>query len=180
MLHTVQDDSLKRVLDFLGLRGVVIHDYESTVLPVILVGDVGQPTEYRDPLTVNGPGLDNWIVDAGETWRPIILAGTLIQSAGAVGPIWGWDWLTGASPTFTRVPLPAIWGTIALRPAAETLTFTPAVNSTTNFIIRFPREMLMGSGSRIQWSSGPGDGALSIGSAKLLLHSFTEPLIQIR
>src|SRR5262245_58316068 len=84
----IQDDILRRCLDFFGLRGVVPHDYESTILPTVNIGNLGQPTKYQLSVgtSVNSP----WgAVPAGKCWRPLVATGSVVQAGGTVAIVYG-------------------------------------------------------------------------------------------
>lgn len=180
MIHTIQDQPFKRSLDYLGLRGVVPHDYESTVLPTLSVGNMGQQTTFERPVNFN-PTLDLWLVPQGETWRPYVLTGILTQAAGVTAARWILQFLTGGGALFAIMHLPAFFSQAATFSAGPVLGFTAPLNTSTNFHLIFPPGLLMPSGSRIQISATPGDGTLSIDQQAMLVYNrLGERLVDVR
>jgi len=156
MLHTIQDDILKRVLDFFGLRNFVPHEYESTIFPVVLVGNLEQPQIQQTGIDTL-LSTDHFTVPTGETWVPLWHSAGVVQSAGTVGGTMEMQVLSGPAPTFTRIRIPFFAG-VGL---GETLRHAQTLNTTQRYFCIFPPGMLLGPGSRVQLAQTGGDGSFT-------------------
>lgn len=171
----IQDDILRRCLDFFGLRGVVTHSYEQTVLPTVNIGDLGQPTRLirSTNTSINSP----WgAVPLNKSWRPIYAAGQITQAAGAAARVYaiGWQWNAIQQGLF---PFWAAQSTVG-NTVGEIITRLMVLNTTDNFVVKFPPNFILPAGAIIDLIGLAGDGTTSIVlGAQLLVHEFGENLI---
>ncbi|MGL5934723.1 MAG: hypothetical protein ACRCZI_03770 [Cetobacterium sp.] len=175
MAHLIQDDIIRRALDFFGLRGVVQHGYEPIVSPVVVIGDLGQPT--RMILSTNTSINDPWgAVPKNKCWRPIYASGTITQAAGAVARTYAIGWqhngvLAGLFPFFRSQDTGA-------DTVGENIHRTMTLNSTDNWVVRFPQNLLIPAGAIISLFAIAGDGTTSITlGARLMVQELGENLI---
>jgi hypothetical protein len=171
----IQDDIIRRCLDFFGLRGVVTHAYEQTVLPVVIIGDLGQPTRLilSNSTSINNP----WIpVPTGKCWRPLYASGQITQAAGTVARVYSIGWqnnglLAGNFPFF------AAQSTVA-NTVGEIIERLMVLNSTDNFVIKFPPGLILPAGSIVSAFALAGDGTTTIQlGASLVVQELGENLI---
>jgi hypothetical protein len=181
MLHLIQDDIIRRALDFFGLRGVIPHQYEATIVPVLVVGETGSPLILQRPTPPLNPLADIWLVPPGESWHPILLAGTLTQAAAVTTARWRLQFLSASGASFGTQNLPALWDSLATFSVGEATLFTPAINQQTNFTVRFPKDFTMGPGSRITFIAAPGDGVVTIEPQSFLMYQRVgERMVELR
>jgi hypothetical protein len=175
MAQQIQDDILRRCLDFFGLRGVVTHAYEETVLPVVLIGDLGQPTRLilSNNVSINNP----WIaVPTGKCWRPLYASGQITQAAGTVARVYSIGWqlnsiLAGNFPFFAATSNVA-------NTVSEIIERLMVLNTTDNFVVRFPPGLILPAGSILSLFALAGDGTTSIPlGASLVVQEIGENLI---
>lgn len=168
-LFQIQDDIIRRALDYFGLRGVVSHGYESTVIPTVSIGDLSAPLIAQRSVG-NTPATDLWLVPQNESWRPILLMTTLVQAAGTTAARWKVLYLSASGASFFSMSLPSLWSNVAAFSVGEALLFTAALNTGTDVVTRFPDRFLMGPGSRIQITAAPGDGVITADAQSLLVY----------
>jgi len=168
MRLSIQDDVIKRAIDFFGLRGVIPHDYESTIVPTVNVGNLGQRT-----LSIFTSGLMGATqfgpVPAGKTWRPIVLTARFTQAGGAVALVFAWNAGGILVPFFPAQTGVGTTTSLILRRGATLNT----VNDTT---LMFPSDLLVSEGLTIQPQVDAGDGALSW-NGTLLVQELGEVLV---
>jgi hypothetical protein len=169
----IQDDVLRRALDYFGLRGTIPHEYVSAVLPTISVGNLRNPEIHKAmvPNIIAGAAA---FFPFGETWHPIFWSGNLIQAAGAVAPIWECQAFAGSSGN-TRMSLPS-W----VNQDVEVIAHPMTLNSTVRFAVRFPIDFLLGPGMTLTWDTNAGDGNRTIGNSILVYERFGETLASLQ
>lgn len=149
----IQDDIIRRCLNFFGLRGVVQHNYENTILPTVSIGDLSQPTKISQ---VNlGPfagSVPLFTVPTGETWRLIMAQLILTQSGGTVIVSYGLEMLTNSGIFFEFPQWPLVSG------VAPTVRRDMTLNGTAQGFYQFPPNTLMGAGSSLIPVFHSGDG----------------------
>lgn len=166
MNFKIQDDIIRRALDFFGLRGVVPHDYEATVLPVSVIGNLEQPAIVR---IVSGPlvsGTDLMIVPPGETWKPLLFAGLITQTAGTTSPRYRLNALQVAGYNFD---LRATFASLTTS-STEVLAFSAGLNQQTRFYCDFGNDVLMPEGMSLQFIQTGGDGVIVASNQTFLMY----------
>jgi len=164
MQYPIQDDPLRRVLRFFGLRSITApHDYEATVSPIVIVGDLGQvQTAITNvgPITVAGNLADFPAPPKDESWRILGFGGLYNQSAGAVA----------GNLRFTIRDWGASAGTVMLLPFyvdqivgdTQEQTWHPVtLNTSVRFWNMFRTPIVIGPGQRVAANPG-GDGTRTV------------------
>lgn len=155
MKFQIQDDIIRRALDFFGLRGVVPHEYEATVVPVTVIGDLDGPTIVQRFTNVTD-GSPFCTVPQGESWRLLSVHGLHTQSAA-----------TTAVQTIlvAQVPEPVnthrFAGFTDIAAAVEQLRITFGLNLTNHFLYRMPPKTIIGPNSRVFFANFQGDGTIT-------------------
>lgn len=161
----ISDQQFKRVLDFLGLRGIVQHDYVSTIIPTIQVGTMPDPTEFANSggsaIVIGQPFFS---VPSGETWAPVMFTGTIAQVAGTI------------APQIAMQISPMSGGGLLLCPCyssqqsgGEVLNAVMTLNSSVRITVHFKEGLLMPSGSNLTAFAFAGDGTISLSAAGILV-----------
>lgn len=172
--YAVQDDIVRRALDFFGLRGFIPHDYETTIQPIVILGNLEQPQIQTDNFLNSTPSTDLFLVPAGELWKPLSLAFAVTQSAGTVAPSYAVGYLSSSGATFFQQRIPAYFGSNV----GDSLSFNASLNGTTRFYVRFPDNLLMPPGSRLQYLAPTGDGTFSlVAEGGLIYRRLGEPTL---
>ena len=171
----IQDEIIKRSLDFFGLRGTVEHDYEPTILPVVQIGDLGQRTVTMNSLASFTVPFPN--VPTGKVWRPVGFSGRITQAGGTVAPLIAFT--TGGLgnvgfiiPFFFAVSSAAG----AVGPVLRTAFTLNTVNDVT---IIFPPNLLIPAGFSFQPMLSAGDGTITQNSI-LVVHEIGEGLVALQ
>jgi len=176
MALPIQDDIIRRALDFFGLRGVVTHEYQQTVIPVVVIGDLGQPQRLilSTSTNINSPF---GAVPTGRCWRPIYWFGSVTQAAGTVARTYaiGWQFnglLRGQFPFYRSTSN----GNDTLN---ENIQRQMTLNTTDNFLVNFTPGILLPAGSILSILALAGDGTTTtpLGST-LVVEELGENLIQ--
>lgn len=177
MNFLIQDDIIRRALDFFGLRGVVSHEYDPTIRPVAVVANLEQPAFVQ---LIGGTGLsgvDLMIVPPNETWKPILFAGTITQTAGATAPRYILNALQAGAYNFN---LRASFSTPTLA-ASEVLAFTAELNVATKFFCNFGNDILLPGGTSLQYVQTGGNGVIVANSQSFLMfRRLGERLVDLR
>ena len=177
MLQAIQDEVIKRALNFFGLRGPVTHDYESTVLPVVVIGDLGQPTlSLQSGSLITSP----WpLVPNSKVWRPIMASGRITQSGGTIAPV--------LHCSIQGLGLPGFWIPFYLAQALTAGTSgvqirqAATLNSVFDFTVVFPPDLFIPAGGSVVFGLAAGDGTLSLSSGSVLLvHELGEGLVSLQ
>ena len=177
MLHQIQDEILKRVLDFFGLRGVVSHDYESTVLPVVSIGDLGQKTVSLQ----SGNTLPTVFttVPVGKVWRPLMLAGRITQTGGVTAITLSVQ-VTGLSGPGFNIPF---YTAPSGGPDTSGLQIrrTFALNTVNDILAVFPEGLLIPAGGTVLVGAIAGDGTISMSAnSSLMVQELGEGLVSLQ
>ena len=175
MLHGINDDVLRRALDFFGLRGPVPHDYESTVLPVLQVGNVEQYLICTQIAGVTPIGNNLFSVPRGESWRLISLCGTLSQTGGTVALV------AQLNAVWVDVQKMAVYPGFKDTNLGEQLNLGPALNNSCIFSYRFPDRTILSEGCKLIFVLIAGDGTVSTTTpTKLIYERIGERLIEFQ
>ncbi|MGH8755347.1 MAG: hypothetical protein ACREU0_05905 [Burkholderiales bacterium] len=175
MSVAIQDDILRRCLDFFGLRGVITHNYEQTVIPVVLIGDLGQPTRL---ILSNSTNINNpWgAVPTGKCWRPLYIFAAITQAAGTVARTYGVGWQSNGIQQGQFVFYHSLNNGNNVQ--NENIQRQMVLNTTDNVIVKFPPGFLLPSGAIIDFLALAGDGTTSIAlGATLMVQELGENLI---
>jgi hypothetical protein len=164
-LHLVQDSTLRRVLDFLGLRGIVQHEYESTILSTIEVAKLPSPIQVRIVTGTLIPGVDLVQVPQDETWEPILFFAEITQSAGAVVP----RYTLNALQSGFFFDLESTYATQTLS-GSHVLSFTAGLNETTSVYCDFSHGVLLAPGTSIQYLNQGGNGTIVMNNQAFLMY----------
>jgi hypothetical protein len=177
MLHLIQDEIIKRALDFFGLRGVVQHGYEATVLPVIQIGDLGQRTLSLQSTTSVAAPFAN--CPTGKVWRPIAFSGRITQTGGTVGITLSFA-IGGLGNSGLLLPFQsAPSGTADNNPPSLKKTFT--LNTVNDVTIVFPQDLLIPAGNSLFGILAAGDGTITLSSGSpFLVHELGEGLLALQ
>lgn len=151
-LHTIMDQQFKRVLDYLGLRGLVPHEYESTVLPVVVVGEMQQPSLIAEAINIAG-GTAIFTVPAGESWEILAIGGLASQAAGTVAYRFGLHWYDSNSARSFQVPIFAESDSVG-----EVMSCTLTLNGTRRWLQRPSPKFIVGQGFQLAALNIAGDG----------------------
>lgn len=173
-LIQVQDDIFRRVLDFLGLRGVVPHGYESTVLPVLHVGNMGQRTIVKRATPFVPSGNAIFTVPAGETWRVLAISGNSAQTGGTVAHRFGMQWNEQTTGETFLLP---IYSQIDTRP--ESLTVTATLNASINWCTWIRQEFLVPAGWQLREILYAGDGSVTMQTCFIQFQRLGERLVDL-
>lgn len=174
MLQAIQDEVIKRALDFFGLRGPVTHDYESTILPTVLIGDLGQRTiSLQSGSSFTAPWAS---CPTGKVWRPIMASGRISQSGGAVAPIFHLA-LSGLGDPGFWIPF-YVSQALTANTNGQQIRHAVTLNSVFDFTVVFPHDLLIPGGGSIGFGLAAGDGTLALSSGSVLLvHELGEGLV---
>ena len=155
MRFQVNDDIIRRALDFFGLRGIVQHEYESAVQPVVVVGDLEGPTIVQR-FTNIVDGSPFCTVPVGESWRLLSLHGLHTQSAAAVAV---------STILVAQLPEPVnthrFAGFTDVAASVEQLRLTFVLNQSNHFLYRFPPKTIIGPNTRVFFANFAGDGTIT-------------------
>lgn len=172
MLHQIQDDIIRRALDFLGLRGIVTHDYESTVLPIVSIGNLSQPTLARQFNAVTD-GAPIATVPVGESWRLHSIRMSHTQTAGAVQV---------QTILIAQLPGPTTLysfpGITDVSTAQETLKLILTLNGSNNIDFKMRPETIVPPGCNIFLSNLQGDGTIT-SSGVIVYNRLGEGLLSV-
>lgn len=171
MQYPIQDDALRRCLKFFGLRSIIEpHNYEATVSPVVMVGDLGQVQSAVtvSSITVSGNLADFPSPPKDESWRVLGFCGLYNQSAGAVAgnlrfTVRGW----GASAG-TILLLPFYIDQIATDVTEDTW-HAVALNTSVRFLCTLRNPFIITPGQIIAANPG-GDGTRTVTDLILLVN----------
>jgi len=175
MEHVIQDDIIHRAISYFGLRGPIGHSYEGTVVPVVLIGDLGQPTVMQSFSSV-GEGNSIFTVPQSETWRPIMMSGEYLQTGGTA-PTTGLV-LEARNPSVAtpRFRFPFYYGT-----EQPSQMKNPALNAAgIPWHVAFPRDFTLPSGWSLRFNNAilAGDGTRSVTNVVILYVRIFESLVQ--
>lgn len=172
MNYPIQDDSLRRVLRFFGLRSITDpHDYEAVVRPVVTVGDLGQVQSAitnAGPIAVSGNLADFPVPPKDESWRLIGMCGLYSQSAGAVAGNLRFTVRDWGSSAGTILLLPFMVDQVATDLVEDTW-HAVALNTSVRFSAFFRNPIIIGPGQHIAANPG-GDGTRTVSDLILLVN----------
>lgn len=165
-LFQIQDEQLKRVLRFFGLRSKVPHDYENVVRPMIQVGDLGMPQSIKTSAggTVASNIFDCFTTPSDESWRILAMTGTLTQAGGTIAPVYRVvirDW-----SSTSLLPMPLYQDGVTTESTQQTGTLNGAVR----FTAWLRQPIIVGPNQRITLNTSAGDGTLTVGATILLVN----------
>lgn len=170
MSEIINDERFLRILNALGLRGIVQHVYEPTVAPVLIAGEFAQQIFQQVGQQANPPGAYT-TVPKGETWELLLFSGGLQQAAGTVAPNY-------------RLAMQQLGGVPSYYPfffhtAQELVVQAPALNTSSRFSCRFPVKTYLTEGMSLLFEIPVGDGTFSyVGSPVLVFRRFLERLLE--
>jgi hypothetical protein len=153
--HLINDDIIRRTLNFFGLRGEVKHEYQPTVLPVVVIGDLSQPAKWVTNIQVGTQLMHT--VPKGETWKIMEIAGSVIQAAGATALTYG-ILLELASGSVITMHVP-FWPRATVE--VERIQRTITLNGTETFTARLPKPIYLPSEARMSINQIAGDGTIT-------------------
>jgi hypothetical protein len=166
------DQILRRVLDYLGLRGVVQHEYEQTVVPTLMIGDLSQTVLVREALNIP-VGNAIFTVPAGETWEIVALGGISNQTIGAVAFRWSLTWNDVNTGRNFLVPF---WQEVDN--TGEVLSITHTLNTNKRWSARPIKQMLVAEGYQLQQVGLAGDGTRTMANGWVMYRKFGERLVE--
>lgn len=173
----IQDDIIKRAIDFFGLRGVIPHDYEATVLPVVSIGNLGQRTIALQSTT--DPAVPFANCPTGKVWRPIAFSGRITQAGGAVAVTIAFT-IGGLGNVGLVLPFfSAPSGTASTNGVQLRQTF--GLNTVNDVTLLFPPGLLIPAGSSFNGLLSAGNGTITLSSGSILLvHELGEGLVSLQ
>jgi hypothetical protein len=169
----IQDDIIRRALNFFGLRGQVQHEYVQSVIPTINIGNLGQPTLFllNSAVTFNLQLFP--VVPVGETWKLIRMNATYTQSAGTTAPTFSLTSQHSSGAYFRNFP--AFFGSTL----GEQLLISPALNVSTRLCVRFDPETYLPENHLLIWNSPvPGDGTRQMINTVLEYQKIGERMVE--
>lgn len=172
-LHQIEDQQFKVLLDYLGLRGVVQHAYESTIIPVISIGTLPHISEVIDSNANIAVGSSVYTVPARETWELIQWSGAIAQSGATIAPNL---MVTTVGPSGAD----NLWHPYYRQGGGtQQLSNIFTLNSVERFVVDFIKPMLLGSGCSLLFFPIAGDGTLNVQqNAQLLIRRYGENLMR--
>jgi len=172
MRYQIQDDIIRRCLDFFGLRGPIDHEYEATVTPVVLVGDLSQPTIARRFAAITD-GNPLVTVPDGECWELISLTASHTQAGGAVA---------AHLLLIAQLPEPIniyrFIGITDIAASVPSLRVITTLNATNFCTWNFPARTTVSSNTRIFTANYQGDGTLTM-TGVVVYRKLGERLLEI-
>lgn len=173
----IQDDAFRRVLRFLGLRSRLEHEYESTVRPVLVVGDLGQPTSVIETAggVLAGGLLTLFTVPQGESWRLLAMTGTLTQAGGAVAGTFRLILADWSTTQFIPVPFYTDQNLTLGEQTAQSFT----LNSANRYSVWHRSKIILGPGQRVRINTATADGTLTAGAAIIIVQKLGGVLTEV-
>jgi hypothetical protein len=177
MNFPIQDEIIKRAIDFFGLRGVLPHDYEATVLPIVSIGDLGQRTlSLQSGASFTQPFP---LVPSGKVWRPIAFSGRVNQSGGVAAIVLQWT-IQGLGNVGMQIPY-FMSPSNASDLSGEQIKRTFTLNIATDIFVRFHRDLLIPAGGTFAPILFAGDGTITLSTGSMLLvHELGEGLVALQ
>jgi len=164
------DAKLKDVLAFFGLTSEVrSHDYESTILPVVNVGEDRKPLILREAVANVVLGDPIFTVPDNELWDVYHLGGLSNQTVGTVAYRWSLSW---SYPTGGQILVPFFQEVDNVN---ECLSTTHTLNVSRRWVA-YPRRMIVGPGNRLTQLNLLGDGTRVMASCTILYRKLSETL----
>ena len=180
MKYPSQDDALRRVLAYFGLRSITSpHDYEATVIPTVSVGDLGQVQSAitRTSINVVSNLADFPAPPAGESWRILAFGGLYTQAAGAVAGNLRFTVRDWGSSAATVLLLPFFVDQIA-GDVTEDTWHPVTLNTSVRFMGYLRNPFIIGPGQRIAANPG-GDGTRTVTDLILLVNKLGGSLSEL-